>query len=130
VRPISALPNGMARITNTAPVAIVTPTPAAFDDVLALARFDNLVLKWSHPQRSFPPAVFPYPAWDPYLQAAVDGFGAQRIMWASDFTETLPGCTYAEALFYVRTSPVLSESDRTWILGRTARTILGWPKPD
>jgi L-fuconolactonase len=105
-------------------------TPAEFDDVLDLARFKNLALKWSHMYFSFPTTAFPYPEWDPFLKAAVERFGPERMMWASDFTEMRGKCTWAEVLFYLRSTKVLSDSDREWILGRTVRTLLKWPKPE
>ena len=48
-------------------------------------------------------------------------------MWASDFS-VIRG-TWAEMLFAVRDSRALSASDKEWVLGRTARTILKWPAP-
>jgi hypothetical protein len=35
-----------------------------------------------------------------------------------------------EALFGIRHSPSLSENEKAWILGRTARKILNGPKPE
>ena len=104
------------------------PTPDAFEDVLSLARFRNLALKWCHPMMCFPTAGYPFPEWDPYLKAAADRFGPERIMWASDFTEHRGVYTWAEALFYILSTPVLSATDKEWVLGRTVRTLLNWPK--
>jgi len=104
-------------------------TPAAFSDVLALARYKNLALKWCHAESAFPGATLPFREWDPYLRSAVDAFGAERIMWASDFTQIRGGGTWAESLFYLRYTPVLSATEREWILGRTVRTLLRWPAP-
>jgi len=106
------------------------PTPESFEeDVLALARFKNVALKWCHPWTCFPSEGYPFSEWDPYLRAAADRFGPERIMWASDFTEYIGRYSWAEMLFYLRNTPVLSNSEREWILGRTARTLLNWPKP-
>jgi predicted TIM-barrel fold metal-dependent hydrolase len=103
--------------------------PEDFAETLALARFPNLALKWCHAVDYFPSTGYPFREWDPYLKAAVEHFGAQRIMWASDFTEDRGKCTWAESLFYLRNTPVLAQSDREWILGRTVRTLFNWPKP-
>ena len=51
-------------------------------------------------------------------------------MWASDFTVTTDNHNYGESLFCIRCSDRLSDNDKEWILGRTARTILGWPKSE
>jgi predicted TIM-barrel fold metal-dependent hydrolase len=103
-------------------------SPEGFAEVLAFARFPNVHLKWSHPVMSFPTGGHPFREFDPYLRAAVDAFGARRIMWASDFTEVRGGYSWGEMLFYLRDTPVLSASEKEWILGRTARTVLRWPQ--
>ena len=103
------------------------PTPAEYDDVLALARYENLALKWAHAARIFPNNGWPFRELDQYLERALERFGPQRLLWASDTTESHGSWTWAEALFYVRDTPVLSAGDREWVLARTARTILRWP---
>jgi L-fuconolactonase len=37
---------------------------------------------------------------------------------------------WGEALFSIRHSPSLSEDEKAWILGRTARKMLNWPPPE
>lgn len=59
----------------------------------------------------------------------IDAYGANRLMWASDFTVTVGHHTYAESLFCLRAADRLSENNKEWILGKTARQILRWPKP-
>jgi hypothetical protein len=49
---------------------------------------------------------------------------------ASDYTVTVGHHTYAESLFCLRCSDQLSEGDKEWILGRSAREVLRWPKAD
>lgn len=108
-------------------------TPAAFDRVLALAEFPNVSLKWAHAPQFFAAenSHYPFPEMDAYLRRAVDAFGAERIMWASDFTQIgsyhEPKYCYAEALFYIRHNPLLTQAEKEWVLGRTARTVLNWP---
>jgi hypothetical protein len=51
-------------------------------------------------------------------------------MWASDYTVSRSRQNWAESLFYLRHSPVLSQSEKEWILGRTARKLLRWPAPE
>lgn len=99
----------------------------AFDRVLALAKYPNLHLKWVHGQAFFKAPTYPFPEMDPFLRKAVDAFGAERIMWASDITESIGGYSAAEALFYVRENALLSQSEKEWILGRTAQKLLKWP---
>jgi L-fuconolactonase len=100
-----------------------------FDHVLDLARHRNVFLKWGHAPRVFGATRYPFPEVTPYLARALDAFGRERIMWASDFTALRAGTTWADALFYLRENPGLSEGDKEWLLGRSVRTLLGWPAP-
>lgn len=106
-------------------------TPADFNQVLALSELNNVTLKWAHAPYSFPTAGYPFPELTQILRRAVDNFGPERIMWASDFTEikrsTKQSYCWAEALFFIRDTPVLSSLEKEWVLGRTVRAILNWP---
>jgi L-fuconolactonase len=76
------------------------------------------------------------------LDAVLAAFGPERLMWGSDISRVMgragaiplapPGLeyakhTYAEALFYLKHTDRLTDEQRTWLLGRTAETVLGWP---
>ncbi len=104
-----------------------------FDAVLRMARFPNVALKWCHAPR-LSSAAYPFPDVLPHLRRAVDSFGAQRVMWASDHTEAERPVldhrriSWAESLYHVLATDVLTESEREWVLGRTVRTILDWPR--
>lgn len=100
---------------------------ALFDEVLALAEFPNVGLKWGHSS-----GMFDLPAWPgdglwPILRRAVDGFGADRVMWASDYSVNQRGESWAELLFGLRGNPLLSDAERAAVLGGTARGWLDWP---
>lgn len=58
-----------------------------FDKVLELARYNNVVLKWSHASDNFEVPVYPGDMLTPTLKDAIEAFGADRIMWASDYSE-------------------------------------------
>ena len=64
---------------------------------------------------------------DGHLRRVIDAFGAERVLWASDFTESRPH-TWAQSLHYLLYSEQLSESEKAWVLGRSARAVLGWPR--
>lgn len=106
----------------------------AFEAMLAMAEYPNVYLKWSHAPCIFGAGAFPYPEVRPFLSRALDAFGRERTMWASDFTAepaVRHGCSgpdvrWGDALYYMRCNPDLSESDLEWVLGRTARKVLGW----
>ncbi len=102
------------------------PDISYFDEVLKLADHKNVALKWSHAQGMFGVSGYPFDALHPILRRAVDAFGAERIMWASDNGGNQTGESWAELLFYVRESPALSDDEKEWVLGKTLRTLLQW----
>ena len=99
---------------------------ALFGEVLALARYPNVALKWGHASGMFDTRVWPGEGLWPILRRAVDAFGAGRVMWASDYSVNQRGESWAELLFGVRGCPLLSEHERTQVLGGAARGWLGW----
>lgn len=100
--------------------------PAYFATVLDLAEFPNAVLKWGHAQERFECHTFPYSDLTAPLRQAISAFGADRIMWAGDKT-VMFGHTWSDLLHGLRDNPALSDEEKQWILGRTARKILRWP---
>jgi L-fuconolactonase len=103
-----------------------TLDPSYFDQVLELAEFPNVALKWSHAQDRFGVHEFPYPALRPFLRRAIEAFGADRLLWASD-KSVIRGHNWSDLLHYLRDDPELSQEEKRWILGRSARQILKWP---
>lgn len=71
---------------------------------------------------------FPWRDLHPLQEALLHAFGANRLLWGSNFpmhTDTLP---YSPRLECVRTwLPFLSPIDRSWVLGRTAQQLWTWP---
>jgi predicted TIM-barrel fold metal-dependent hydrolase len=100
---------------------------ATIDDAVAMARYPNVAYKWAHAPSFLSTAPYPFADLNPKLRRAVDAFGAERIMWASDYTESRRWANWGETLFSIRDSPALSEDEKSWILGRTARRVLDWP---
>lgn len=110
----------------------LTPTRAGrvaeLDGVLALAQYPNLALKWCHAPNLFSEEPYPYRDVLPLLRRAMDAFGAERIMWASDWTQArneMP-ITWSQALYYLLGSDQLSDTEKEWLLGRSVRTVLNW----
>jgi predicted TIM-barrel fold metal-dependent hydrolase len=102
------------------------PVDAAFDKVLRLADRPNVALKWAHAPLMFDDPGYPNAATRPFLRKAINAFGAERIMWASDKSANLTGESWAELLFAVRDNPDLSAAERAAILGGTVRHWLDW----
>lgn len=103
------------------------PHAQAFARVLRAGDWSQVALKWAHAPVSFDAAGYPNLAARPYLRAAIDAFGAERVMWASDISANQTGESWAELLFAVADNPELGADERALILGRSARTWLNWP---
>ena len=102
----------------------------SIDDTVAMAEYRNVGLKWAHAPSFLSAEPYPFHDLEPKLKRAVDAFGPERIVWASDYTVSRHRQNWAESLFYMRHSPVLSETDKEWILGRSLRSMLNWPAPE
>ncbi len=100
---------------------------ASIDEAVAMASYPNVAYKWAHAASFLSTEPYPFGDLNPKLRRAVDAFGPQRVMWASDYTMTRHRATWAETLFSIRDSSSLSEDEKAWILGGTAREILNWP---
>ncbi|HKV55254.1 MAG TPA: amidohydrolase family protein [Candidatus Binataceae bacterium] len=100
---------------------------STIDNLIAYAKYPHVAVKWGHaPRLSREP--FPYRDLITQLLRVIDAFGVQRLMWASDYTVTVDHHTCAESLFCLRCADRLSDGDKEWILGKSARTVLAWPK--
>jgi predicted TIM-barrel fold metal-dependent hydrolase len=97
------------------------------DRLITYAKYPNVAVKWGHAPR-LSRERFPYRDLIAQLGRVIDAFGANRLMWASDYTVTVDNHTYGESLFCIRCSDQLSDSDKEWLLGRSARQVLRWPK--
>jgi L-fuconolactonase len=103
---------------------------ASLDDVVAIAKYPNVALKWAHAPSFLSVEPYPFPDLEPKLRRVVDAFGPERVIWASEYTVSRRRQNWGESLFGIRHSPSLSEGDKEWVLGRTARTLLRWPAPE
>jgi predicted TIM-barrel fold metal-dependent hydrolase len=101
-----------------------------WSEILTLGRTcANLWLKWAHGLHYFESGDYPYPGLQRQLARALDAFGLERVVWASDFTHNRAGSSWAELLFYLRDSEQFSSSDKEWLFSRAARTLYRWPAP-
>jgi predicted TIM-barrel fold metal-dependent hydrolase len=104
-------------------------------ELLSLARFPNVHVKFCGPQL-LSNQPYPHPDVWPYLHQVIDAFGAERLVWASDFTRLrmVPAgerwkSSYAEALGLVKDTTELDSTQKEHILGGTLRRLLSWPSP-
>jgi predicted TIM-barrel fold metal-dependent hydrolase len=100
---------------------------ALFEQVCALGKFPNVALKWGQSSELFDLPAWPGEGLWPILRRALDAFGPERVMWASDFSVNERGENWADLLYGVKGDPDLTQDEREWVLGRTARRWLDWP---
>lgn len=97
---------------------------AALQPLLGLAQYSSVYVKISGL-----PVISgePYPYLDTFtlIEKVYERFGAQRMMWATDFPHILGQCGYGKALDIMRQLPFLTRKDREWILGKVALTLWG-----
>lgn len=68
---------------------------------------------------------YPYPRAQELVRWAVERFGAERVMWGTDYPPTLNGGTYRQLLDWVRRHcAFLSAEQKALVLGGTARRFL------
>ena len=97
-----------------------------YDRVLRLAELPNVALKWAHYSTMFHTPAWPGIGLRPILRKTIQAFGAERILWASDFSVNQSGDTWGALLYSVLGDPDLREDQRGAILGGTARKYLNW----
>jgi predicted TIM-barrel fold metal-dependent hydrolase len=97
-----------------------------FDEVLKLAAYPNIAVKLSHAPFLLRAGTFPFAAVRPHLRRAIGAFGKERLMWASDQT-VMRAYSWADLLNYLLFDPELSDEEKAWLLGRSARTVFDWP---
>jgi len=109
---------------------LVTPTLAGriaeLEHVIELARFPNLALKWCHAPVRLSAEAYPYRDAVQQLLRVIEAFGVERVMWASDYTESRDEQTWAQSLHYLLYSDLLSDTQKEWVLGRSVRGVLSW----
>ena len=106
-----------------------SPTWNTYRKVLALSRYPNAYMKipglGEFCQRPMPfVQPFPFEEIPPLIEMAVEAFGANRLMWGSDFPPSASREGYHNALQWpMERVKYASEADRAWVFGNTAATI-------
>lgn len=116
-----------ATIGGGAPALSPDEQMALYDKVLALSDFPNVALKWGHASGMFDTPAWPGEGLWPILRKTISRFGAERVMWASDYSVNQRGESWAELLFGVKGDPGLSQAEREAVLGGTLRAWVDWP---
>jgi len=102
---------------------------APLDALVALARYPNVAVKWGH-MTKLSAEPFPYSDVLAQLRRVVDAFGAERVMWESDWTQCVGAESLAEMLFALRLAPQFSAEEKAWLLGGSARRVMRWQRAD
>jgi L-fuconolactonase len=119
-----------------------SPAWRRIPELVELARFPNVAVKMCGVP-SLSSECYPYEDTWGHVRRVVDAFGPERIMWASDISrfrgrigwrprlsgdsaQVVDRQTYAESLSLFRDTGVLSEDEKDWVLGGTARRVLRW----
>jgi L-fuconolactonase len=112
------------------PASVPEPGPEPFrllPNLLELAQYPNVCVKMTGS-----PALsnedFPYRDIWPALARIVSAFGADRVMWGSDFNRVLPLLTYREGVDYFAEIDLFDEDTKDKLYNRTLRAIYDWPE--
>lgn len=101
---------------------------AAFEhlpELLALARFGNVVVKAGGTPAYSSIDAHPHPSLHGHLRRVYDAFGPERIFWASDLTRM--SCAYRDVVtLWTEGIPWLSQQDKRSIMGGSVCRWLNW----
>ena len=98
---------------------------AAIDEVISLARHDNIAIKISGAcTLSHAPDTFS-DIWDP-LARIFDAYSMSRCLWGTDWTRAVELISYAQGVEPFRLTDRLSDSDRAKLMGGALQEIYGW----
>jgi L-fuconolactonase len=98
------------------------------DALLELARYPKVAVKWGH-VTEWSAKPFPYDDALAQLRRVVDAFGASRVLWESDWTQSLGFQTLAEMFFSIQLSDRFSSEEKDYLLGRAALEVMRWDRP-
>jgi predicted TIM-barrel fold metal-dependent hydrolase len=113
---------------ETPPVDDVATRFAEFDHVISLAHYPNLALKWCHAPDRISAEPYPFRDLAPYARRLIDAYGAERVMWASDYTQVHHHHSWAQALYHMLDWHILSDVEAEWVFGKTIRAVLRWSR--
>jgi len=98
---------------------------AGRDALMGLAQFPRVYVKISHTW-SVSSQGYPWGDTHDLVREVYDSFGAQRIMWGTDWPVCLSAAEYAQTLTAVRDEMTFfTPADLEWVLGKTVLKL--WP---
>ncbi|MBC8427726.1 amidohydrolase [bacterium] len=120
---IRSIPDLKLRIEHLGyPDITENPPYPKYRHLMKLAQYPNVYIQFSG---FYAYSVEPYPYNDtiPFIKLAYKAFGANRIMWGSDFPPVASHEGYAKSFEMVDRIPFFTASDKSWLLGRTALSL-------
>jgi predicted TIM-barrel fold metal-dependent hydrolase len=103
-------------------------TYAFWDDLLALESRPNVVLKVSYFPEAAEGEAYPFTRAQARMREVYERFGADRMIWGSNFPPVLTACSYEQALAFVRDEcGFFAPGDLEKVLGGTAIRVAGLP---
>jgi predicted TIM-barrel fold metal-dependent hydrolase len=97
---------------------------AGFDALIALAKHPQLRIKVSGFVGSSDVAMPHEDTW-PMVKALLGAYGAERLMWGTDFPWIQSHGGYVDGTRIIGQIPDISDGDRAWIMGETATSLFG-----
>jgi len=131
--PVTRMPDLMPLIERNPELTVVIDhmadsplgEPEKLGMLLALARFPRVFVKISHAW-SVSKQAYPYADAMAQIRRLRDGFGAERLMWGTDWPVSLKELTYAQAVGLYRDHlGWMTEGEREWVLRKTVERV--WP---
>jgi predicted TIM-barrel fold metal-dependent hydrolase len=96
---------------------------------LRLARWENVYLETGGIVWLYRAEGYPFPgALDAIVRAKAE-VGIEKLMWGSDWPRTMIDFTYRQSIEFVRTSDLLTDHDKTLLLGENARHLYRLHEP-
>jgi predicted TIM-barrel fold metal-dependent hydrolase len=112
--------------SSSRPNRLTPDIPAAIDQAVALAKYQNVSVKFSGAVGN---SLEPYPFRDMtvHLQRLFGAFGPERCHWGTDITNSFASASYRQRITHVTEElSFLSESDKDWVMGRAILARLKW----
>ena len=99
------------------------PSEDQYREVLKLSRYPNTYVKF-HGMGEFCDPPFPYQNVPPYLKMAYDSFGAQRMLWGSDYPRVVLREGYRNSLRFTQEQlSFCTAEELEWAFGKTALSL-------
>jgi len=97
------------------------------DDLLRLARFPNLWVKFTELYTASRTKIYPYQDVHPFGRMVYDKFGPRRLLFGTGMVAATRRIPLEDELRLIRHDiPFFTDSDKEWILGRNALGIWKW----